>query len=258
MALTIGPRVTPQTVVDFCRQLPNTNLNTLAVTGTVIAFMIVMNELVKPRAAKLCRFPIPAELVAVCGGTLASHLLQLGSAPYAVHLVGDIPLGFPAPQLPPVRLMYAVAIDAVAITIVSYSVTVSMAMILAKKQNYEVRPNQELLALGLSNLVGGLFSCVPNGTSLSRSLIQEQTGGRTQLASVVSAGLITLILLWIAPAFEVLPRVSGTQILPVTRVEKFSTLPTTTTTTTVRPLRHHRRRPQGHVHAGRRAAALPA
>lgn len=197
-----------QTVVDFGRQLPNTNLHTLAVTVTVIAFMVVMNELVKPRAAKLCRLPIPAELIAVCGGTLASHLLQLGSVPYAVHLVGDIPLGFPAPELPPVRLIYAVALDAVAITIVSYSVTVSMAMILAKKQNYEVRPNQELLALGLSNLVGGLFSCVPNGTSLSRSLIQEQTGGRTQFASVVSAALITLILLWIAPVFEVLPRVS--------------------------------------------------
>lgn len=60
---------------------------------------------------------------------------------------------------------------------------------------------------GLSNIVGGMFSCVPNATSLSRSLIQEQTGGRTQIASVVSASLILIILLWIAPFFQVLPRV---------------------------------------------------
>lgn len=196
-----------QTFVDFCGQLPHTNLYTLAVTGIIITFMIVMNELVKPRASKLCRFPIPAELVAVLGGTLASYMLALRTT-YGVHLVGDIPLGFPAPQLPPVELMWTVAVEAIPITIVSYSVTISMAMILAKKQNYEVRPNQELFAMGVSNLVGGVFACIPNGTSLSRSLIQELTGGRTQFASVVSAFLITAILLWIAPVFEVLPRVS--------------------------------------------------
>lgn len=165
-----------------------------------------MNEVLKPRAARLCRFPIPAELIAVIGGTLASHLLSLGSV-YDVNLVGNIPLGFPVPQLPPVALMWTVAVDAIAISIVSFSVTISMAMILAQKRNYEVRANQEMLAMGLSNLVGGLFSCVPNGTSLSRSLIQELTGGRTQLASVVSAALITMVLLWIAPVFQVLPRV---------------------------------------------------
>lgn len=55
-----------------------------------------------------------------------------------------------------------------------------------------------------------MFSCVPNATSLSRSLIQEQTGGRTQIASVVSSFLILIILLWIAPFFQVLPRVIST------------------------------------------------
>lgn len=60
---------------------------------------------------------------------------------------------------------------------------------------------------GISNLFGGLFSCIPNGTSLSRSLIQEQTGGKTQIASVISSVLIMCVLLWIAPVFEVLPRV---------------------------------------------------
>lgn len=65
-----------------------------------------------------------------------------------------------------------------------------------------------MILQGLSNIVGGAFSCVPNATSLSRSLLQEQTGGRTQIASVVSSFLILIILLWIAPFFEVLPRVN--------------------------------------------------
>lgn len=55
--------------------------------------------------------------------------------------------------------------------------------------------------------MGGVFACIPNATSLSRSLIQEQTGGKTQIASVISAFLIMCIILWIGPIFEVLPRV---------------------------------------------------
>lgn len=176
--------------------------------------MLLMNEYLKPHASRHCRFPIPAELMVVLGGTLASHLLQLGPR-HAVQLVGHIPLGIPTPELPPVSLVGSVAVDALAISLVSYSVTISMAMILSKKQNYRVRPNQELLAMGLSNLVGAMFSCIPNATSLSRSLIQEQTGGRTQLTSVVSAGLITAILLWIAPIFEVLPRCALSGIIVV-------------------------------------------
>lgn len=121
-------------------------------------------------------FPIPAELIAVFGGTLISSILDLGDV-HNVKLVGDIPMGLPLPELPPVKLLWLVAVDSIAIAIVSYTVTISMALIFAKKQNYEVRPNQELLAMGLSNIVGGVFSCVPNATSLSRSLIQEQTGG---------------------------------------------------------------------------------
>lgn len=54
-----------------------------------------------------------------------------------------------------------------------------------------------------------MFSCVPNSTSLSRSVIQDETGGKTQVASIVSASLILVILLWIAPFFQVLPRVGN-------------------------------------------------
>lgn len=94
----------------------------------------------------MCKFPLPAELIAVVGGTLISSILNLGQE-HNVKLVGDIPMGLPAPELPPVKLLWLVAVDSIAIAIVSYTVTISMALIFAKKQNYEVRPNQELLAM---------------------------------------------------------------------------------------------------------------
>lgn len=89
---------------------------------------------------------MPAELIAVVGGTAVSHILGLGSV-YNVRLVGNIPMGLPLPELPPVKLLGLVAFDSIAIAIVSYTVTISMALIFAKKQNYEVDPNQELLAM---------------------------------------------------------------------------------------------------------------
>lgn len=75
-----------------------------------------------------------------------------------------------------------------------------------EKYAYEIRANQELLALGLSNIVGCMFSCLPTSCALSRSLIQDQSGGKTQITSIVSSGLLLIVILHIGPFFEHLPR----------------------------------------------------
>ncbi len=49
--------------------------------------MVIMNEVVKPKAAKLFKFPVPAELIAVVAGTAASFLFRFKDE-YNVHLVG--------------------------------------------------------------------------------------------------------------------------------------------------------------------------
>lgn len=86
-----------------------------------------------------------------------------------------------------------------------------MALLFAQKLNYEIQFNQELLAMGLGNLLGSMFSCLPFAASMSRSTIQQNVGGRTQLASIVSCGILAIILLWVGPFFEMLPRVSVVQ-----------------------------------------------
>lgn len=62
---------------------------------------------------------------------------------------------------------------------------------------------------GSGNIFGSFFSCMPFAASLSRSYIQQTVGGNTQVASVVSCGILAVVLLWIAPFFEPLPRVSS-------------------------------------------------
>lgn len=59
--------------------------------------------------------------------------------------------------MPPTKLLWLVAVDAIAISIVSYSVTISMAMIFAKKQSYEVNANQEMLALVCSRYMNNIL-----------------------------------------------------------------------------------------------------
>lgn len=192
------------TVYDFCKGIPETNLTALYISVTSLIFMFGMNEIVKPWANKKCIVPVPSELIAVVGATLFSYCLNFGPN-YAVKLVGTIPVGLPIPELPSADLLKLVFVDSFAITIVSYTVVMSMALIFARKMQYEVRPNQELLAMGLANIVGSFFSCIPIACALSRSMIQYQTGGKTQLSAVISAGLILIILLWVGPCFETLP-----------------------------------------------------
>lgn len=195
------------TVYYFFEAIPRANVAVVIFSGCVILFMCICNELLKPWLSKKCRFPIPAELLAVVTGTLLSRYLNLEER-YNIKSVGNIPLGLQPPEFPPLGLFPLVFVDSIAIAVVSYSIVVSMGLIFAKKHSYEIFPNQELFAMGISNIVGGCFQCIPIACSLSRSMMQDQTGGVTQIASLISAGLIMAILLWCSPFFETLPKVS--------------------------------------------------
>lgn len=115
---------------------------------------------------------------------------------------------FPAFHPTPIDLLKEVALESLVIAIVSYTVAVSMALVLAEKVKGRINFNQELLAMGGGNLLGSLFYSFPFSASLARSSIQYAVGGRTQLASLVSCSLLIIVLLVIAPFFELLPRVS--------------------------------------------------
>lgn len=117
---------------------------------------------------------------------------------------------FLAFEVPDLHLAKQLFLDGFIISMVSYTVSVSMALIFAQRLSYEIDFNQELLAMGASNLCGSFFACLPISASLSRSAIQQSTGGRTQIASIISCSLLAIVLLWIGPFFELLPRVSTT------------------------------------------------
>lgn len=95
---------------------------------------------------------------------------------------------------------------ALTVAVVAYVIAMSLALLFAARERYEVDGNQELLALGAASLFGSLFACIPVSASPSRSSLQMAVGGRTQLASVFSCLGLLVVLLWAGPFFEPLPR----------------------------------------------------
>ncbi|XP_031842511.1 prestin isoform X2 [Nomia melanderi] len=193
------------TLISISKEIQNINITAVIISLVTMIGLVCNNEFLKPWASKRCSIPIPIELIAVVSGTLISRYLCLPEK-YNIQDVGNIPTGLPVPEVPTLELLHLVALDSIAITMVSYTITISMALIFAQKLNYKINSNQELLAMGLSNVFGSFFSCMPVSASLSRSLIQQTVGGRTQIASVVSCLILLTILLWIGPFFEPLPR----------------------------------------------------
>ncbi|XP_076169612.1 prestin isoform X2 [Ptiloglossa arizonensis] len=199
-----GPFKLILTYVDVLNSIDNVN-GIAILLSCVTIIILVVNNILKPKIAKVSPFPVPIEMLAVIIGTVLSIYTNL-EKDYGVVVVGHIPVGLPVPAVPPLQLIPNILVDSFVITMVSYTISMSMALIFAQKLGYEVDSNQELMAQGMGNLVGSFFSCMPFTASLSRSLIQQTVGGHTQLASLISCGILISVLLWIGPFFEPLPR----------------------------------------------------
>jgi sulfate permease, SulP family len=151
---------------------------------------------------------VPGALVLVVGGLVASGLFDLGA--HGVALVGDVPRGLPAPELPDFSLVedhYAtIGVAAGALLLIGFSQTAGDARAFAARHSYRIDVNQESVAQGMANVGAGVFQGMPVSTSLSASSLNESAGARTQVSSLVSGGLVIATLLVLAPLFSQLPK----------------------------------------------------
>ncbi|CAL8278368.1 unnamed protein product [Boreogadus saida] len=199
-----GPFSLIYTVLEVCYLLPQTNVGALVVSIVAIVGLILVKELNNYLSKKL-PVPIPVELIAIVVATLISWQVNLEDK-YGVDVVGLIPSGLQPPVLPTASLFGQVIGDAFALSVVGYGIAISLGRIFALKYGYKVDANQELIALGLSNSVGGIFQCFAISCSMSRTMVQESSGGKTQVAGALSAVVILFITLWIGTLFEDLPK----------------------------------------------------
>ncbi|XP_076985517.1 solute carrier family 26 member 6-like isoform X4 [Tamandua tetradactyla] len=147
----------------------------------------------------------PLSLIYLIGATGISYSLDLKHR-FRVDIVGNIPAGLVPPVAPSPERFTELMGNAFTIAVVGFAIAISLGKIFALRHGYRVDSNQELVALGLSNLIGGLFQCFPVSCSMSRSLVQESAGSHTQVAGAISAFFILIIILKLGGLFRELPK----------------------------------------------------
>ncbi|XP_049267230.1 sulfate transporter [Rhipicephalus sanguineus] len=123
---------------------------------------------------------------------------------------------FPKPTPPPFDHWVSLIPDAAAISIVQFVSAFSIAKLFGRKQRLKADASQEMLAYGLSSIVGSFFMCIPTGSALARSVVLKDVGAKTQLPGLVSCAFIAVTLYVFAPVFRPLPEcVLGVVIIVV-------------------------------------------
>ncbi|MDZ8189331.1 MAG: solute carrier family 26 protein [Nostoc sp. ChiSLP02] len=184
-------------VGEFFSKLERIHQPTLILGVLVLAFLFIIQR----------RFPTaPGPLLAVLLATASVGLFHLDRQGVAV--VGEIPAGLPhlaLPKLPTQDLLTLVA-SAIGIAVVGYSDNVLTARAFASRNREKIDANQELLALGISNLGNGLMQGFPISSSGSRTAIANSLGSKSQAFSLVAFVVVILVLLFLRPLLAEFPK----------------------------------------------------
>lgn len=180
--------------------LSNVNLVTLVIG---VLGIIVMKGVKKIHSA------IPGALVVVILGIVFVEFLGLAES-YDVLIIGEVPSGLPSFKIPELNMDLASKLLPMAMTLglIAFMEAVSVAKSLEAKHKgeYELNNNQEMVALGLANIVGSMFGSYPTTGGFGRSAVNDSAGAKTNLAALISASLMVLILLFLTPLFYYLPK----------------------------------------------------
>lgn len=169
---------------------------TLALGLGAIGLLLVLQRLT-PR--------IPGPLVAVVAGTLLTALFNLDLA--GVKTVGELPQGLPPFAVPHISFGQLLSLlpEGLTIAMIGYLESYAVAGLIADKEKYRIAPNRELLGLGAANLATAFFSGYPVTGGFSRTAVNHRAGARTGLAGLITALIISAILLWFTHLFHYLP-----------------------------------------------------
>jgi sulfate permease, SulP family len=156
---------------------------------------------------------LPGALVIVVVALVISVVFDLER--YGVRVIGHVSRGLPVPRLPLVTMadLRALLPGTLGIALLTFPDGILLARAFAAKNRYDIRPTQELRALAVSNLAAGLFQGFSVGASQSRTTVNDDAGGRSQMASLVSVASLALFLLFLTPLLGPLPTVALSSIL---------------------------------------------
>ena len=172
------------------------HLQTLLWGGTAILLLAIIKYL-KPI--------LPASVIILGGSIFLAWYSGVGNM--GVQLVGDIPTGLPPLSLPEINFnnLRELLPTALTLALVQFMSVASLGQTFAKRNNYIIDSNHELIAIGASNFFGSLFQSIPVSGSFSRSAASEQANVKTPFANIITSSVIIATLLLLTPIFYFLP-----------------------------------------------------
>jgi high affinity sulfate transporter 1 len=179
-------------------QLGETNLAVLGMGLAALALLLLGEKFLPGR---------PIALLVVALATVVVSVTSLAES--GLSTVGALPAGLPELSLPPLRIRDVDGILplAGACFLLSYIESISAARTLAAKNEYEIDPRQELLALGAANFAAAIGQGFPVAGGLSQSAVNDKAGARTPLALLFASATLAACLLFLTQLLRNLPNV---------------------------------------------------
>ena len=132
--------------------------------------------------------------------------------------IGTIPPGLPGVTLPDIGLFATLWPGALGIALISFTESIASGRAFVKSGERRPDANQELLALGAGNALGGLFGAMPAGGGTSQTAVNTRAGARTQVSALVTSGATAVVIMFLAPLIALMPQATLATVVIVTSI----------------------------------------
>ncbi|XP_032720217.1 testis anion transporter 1 isoform X1 [Lontra canadensis] len=189
-------------IVNYCVTLPKANSTSILLFLTAVVVLRI-NKCIR---ISFNQYPLefPMEIFLILGFTAFANKISMATETSRT-LIDMIPYSFMFPVTPDLKILPELILEAFSLALVSSSLLIFLGKKIASYHNYYVNSNQDLIAIGLCNVISSFFrSCVFTG-AIIRTIIQDKTGGRQQFASLVGAGVMLLLMVKVGHFFHEMP-----------------------------------------------------
>ena len=177
------------------RHLGDTNVPTLLLSAGTVVVLVGLGR-VAPR--------VPAALVAVVGGIVLAAMVDLED--HGVALIAKVPSGLPTPAWPAFDDVSGLLPGAIAIALMAYLETVSVARTVRRPDDPAIDNDQELVANGAASVAGAFFGAMPPAGGFSQTAVNEASGARSQLSGLATVVLAVATALFLGPVLDDMPQ----------------------------------------------------
>jgi SulP family sulfate permease len=207
--ISLNQENTLQKALEWASRLRETHGRTLLLGFAGIGILVTM---------RWWRPSIPGTIVVFALALIAGRCFDFRAM--NVSVIGAVDTSVPTPVPPELSLteIGRLVTAALGLALLIFPEGILLGRAMASRHNYEIRPDQELVALGVANLAAGFFRSFAVSGSQSRTLLNSATGGRTQMVSLIAAALLVGFMYFIGSWIATIPTVAIAAILVFTGI----------------------------------------